>query len=68
MLGIPVPKVLSWSGVANNATESEYIIMEEAEGTQLSKIWDDMTISEKFKIVEEVVKIEKKLTSVSFNG
>ena len=41
--------------------------MEEAKGTQLSEVWDELGISAKADIVEGLVTIEKKLLSVSFN-
>jgi hypothetical protein len=40
--------------------------MEEAPGTQLGEIWDDMTLTDKSKIAEKIVAIEKKFMSVSF--
>jgi hypothetical protein len=46
--------------------EAEYIIMEEAPGTQLEDVWDSKTISDKTNIVKGLVEIEKKLLSVSF--
>jgi hypothetical protein len=46
--------------------EAEYIIMEEAPGTQLEDVWNSKTISEKTNIVKGLVEIEKKLLSVSF--
>ncbi|KAG5293793.1 phosphotransferase enzyme family protein [Histoplasma capsulatum G186AR] len=67
VLNIPVPKVLAWSGNADNAVKSEYIIMEAAAGTQLADIWEDMEIDNKLKVVENIVLIEKKLLSLSFN-
>ena len=46
-----MPKVLVWEANAENPVISEYIIMEEAEGTQLGEIWDDMGIDEKNVVV-----------------
>lgn len=46
---------------------SEYIIMEEATGTQLGKSWDEMSPDSKLKIMREVVSIEAKMLSVSFS-
>ncbi|KAG9228229.1 kinase-like domain-containing protein [Amylocarpus encephaloides] len=66
VLNIPVPKVYAWSAAANNPVEAEYIIMEEAPGTQLEDVWNDKTISDKTNIVKGLVEIEKKLLSVSF--
>jgi hypothetical protein len=66
ILGIPVPKVLAWSGKAGNPVGSEYILMEEATGRQLGEVWDDLKLADKLKIVEEIVAIEEKLLSLSF--
>lgn len=46
--------------------ESEYIVMEEASDTQLGEVWDDMDISKKFRVVEDLVAVEKRLMSLSF--
>ncbi|ETI26769.1 hypothetical protein G647_10214 [Cladophialophora carrionii CBS 160.54] len=66
ILAVPVPKVLSWSGNANNPVESEYILMEEANGTPLHELWDGFELHDKLKIVDEIVALEKKLLSISF--
>jgi hypothetical protein len=42
VLGITVPKVLFWSGKGGNSVE--YILMEEALGTQLGEVWDTMDL------------------------
>jgi hypothetical protein len=57
---------LSWSGKTANPVESEYILMEEAAGTQVSKIWHEMELRDKFKVVDDIVAIEKRLLSTSF--
>jgi hypothetical protein len=61
-----VPKVLSWSGQAENPLESEYILMEEATGNQLGEIWDEMEIHDKLKIVDDILDLEKKFSTLSF--
>ena len=66
ILKIPVPKVLAWNGEANNPVESEYILMEEANGAPLCEIWDGLELHDKLKIVDNIVDIEKKLLSISF--
>ncbi|KAF2756096.1 hypothetical protein EJ05DRAFT_502559 [Pseudovirgaria hyperparasitica] len=66
VLEIPVPKVLSWSGDAENPVESEYILMEEATGRQLGEVWDEMELDDKLKIVDDIIAIEKKFLSLSF--
>ncbi|KAK3710721.1 Phosphotransferase enzyme [Vermiconidia calcicola] len=67
VIGIPVPKVLAWDGGKSNSVESEYVLMEEAKGTQLEMIWSDMDLDEKFKVVDDVVAIQQKLQSVAFS-
>lgn len=47
MLKIPVPKVLAWSSSSDNSVGAEYIIMEEAKGTQLSQTWDEMKLHDR---------------------
>ncbi|UPX16985.1 uncharacterized protein EKO05_0007364 [Ascochyta rabiei] len=66
VLEIPVPKVLSWSGEAENPVESEYILMEEATGNQLGEIWDEMELHDKLKVVDDIVAFERKFSSISF--
>ncbi|KAH7397037.1 kinase-like domain-containing protein [Phaeosphaeria sp. MPI-PUGE-AT-0046c] len=67
ILGIPVPKILAYCATANNPVGSEYMIMEEAQGTQLSKVWDTMDLKDQMKIVTELVTVDEKLLSVSLN-
>ena len=40
--------------------------MQEAIGTQLGEIWDEMDICKKKIVVDQVIDIEKKLLSLSF--
>lgn len=62
-----MPKVLSWSGRVQNLVESEYILMEEATGSQLGEVWDELELHTKLKIVDNIVAIEKKFLSLSFS-
>jgi hypothetical protein len=41
--------------------------MEEAQGIQLSKVWDTMNLKEQLGIVTELVTIDEKLLSISLN-
>ncbi|KAJ5156966.1 uncharacterized protein N7482_008066 [Penicillium canariense] len=66
-LHIPVPYVLGWSATSNNPVGSEYILMEEATGTQLGVLWDELSPDLKLSIMREVVSIESKMLSVSFS-
>lgn len=67
VLNLPVPKVLAWSATSQNPVESEYIIMEEARGVQLHEVWQKAELRAKGDIIREIVEIEKKMLSVSFN-
>jgi hypothetical protein len=46
-----------------NPVRTEYMLMEEAKGTQLSEIWDDIELESKLKIVDEVIEIQSKFLS-----
>ncbi|EFR00635.1 phosphotransferase enzyme family protein [Nannizzia gypsea CBS 118893] len=67
MLKIPVPKVLAWSSSPDNSVGVEYIVMEEANGTQLSQTWDGLKIHDRSEIINDIVSIEQKLLSVTFD-
>lgn len=64
MLGIPVPKVLAWNRDPANPVGSEYVLMQEAAGSQLSELWDLMDLPAKLQVVEDIVSIEKKFLAV----
>lgn len=53
-LGVPTLKVLSRSGESSNEVGSEYILMEEAKGSQLGEVWNEMELCDEFKIIEGV--------------
>jgi hypothetical protein len=69
-LGLPVPKVFSWSDSCDNPVGCEYIIMEEAQGRALNHVWSGLEIEEKFAVVDEVLSIQKRLlaTRHMFSG
>lgn len=67
VLGIPTPKVYTWSADVNNPVGAEYIIMEEAPGIKLENIWDDLSLEQKIDIMKDLVFLEKKMLSVSLD-
>ena len=67
VLGIPVPKVLAYSADAANPVGSEYILMEEAKGVQLSSLWDGMEIDDQANIVKSLMEIDAKFLAVSLD-
>ena len=66
ILNIPAPEVLAWSATDQNPVDTEYILMEEAKGTQLHEVWDGLQLRTKLEVVQEIVDVERKLLSVSF--
>jgi hypothetical protein len=67
VLNIPVPRVLAWSTNEQNPVQAEYIFMEEARGSQLHEFWDELPLRKKVDVIREIVDIERKLLSVSFD-
>lgn len=67
VLQIPVPRIVGWSAYSHNPVGSEYILMEEATGTQLATQWDDLNPEAKLAMMRKVVAIETKMLSVSFS-
>ncbi|CAN9184199.1 unnamed protein product [Alternaria alternata] len=51
ILNIPVPRVLAWSATDQNPVQAEYIIMEEASGSQLHEVWQDLPLRKKSDII-----------------
>ncbi|KAH9864503.1 hypothetical protein J1614_010437, partial [Plenodomus biglobosus] len=66
ILNIPVPRVLAWNAIDQNPVQAEYIIMEEARGSQLHQVWQDLSLQSKSNIIREFADIERKLLSISF--
>ena len=67
ILNLPAPQVLAWSATDQNPVQAEYIIMEEARGSQLHEVWQDLSLRKKCEIIREFVDVERKLLSISFN-
>ncbi|GIK05573.1 hypothetical protein Aspvir_009686 [Aspergillus viridinutans] len=68
IIGLPVPRVLSWSCDPSNPVGSEYIIMEKAKGTPLGDVWYQLPSPSKHKYIRQVVELEAKIVSVPFPG
>lgn len=41
--------------------------MEEAPGVKLEDVWDDLSLEQKIAIMKDLVSLEKKMISLSFN-
>ncbi|KAJ5474000.1 hypothetical protein N7475_003566 [Penicillium sp. IBT 31633x] len=67
VLGTPVPRVLAWSSKASeNPVGAEYIIMEKVAGVQLSHVWHNMGIEDRFEIVKAISGYQRSWSSTSF--
>ena len=67
-LGIPVPKVLSYSCNADNDVGCEYILMERAKGIPLLSIWGELTLKQRGRVIAQLVDIDLKMMSLKFSG
>ena len=61
---IQVPKILAWSSDTANPVGAEFIIMERIRGVALSETWEAMNTLERYKIVDQIVQIEKELANI----
>jgi len=66
-LDLPIPRILSYSVDANNQVGAEYIIEEKANGVPLGSLWFQWPRESQLSLVEEVVDLETKLASISFD-
>ncbi|EMF10266.1 kinase-like protein [Sphaerulina musiva SO2202] len=67
VLNLPVPKVLGWSDTKDNVVESEYILMEEAKGSQLSSVWHGLPLEQKVHVVRGIVDVQAQMMSTPFD-
>ena len=63
--GVPVPKVLDYSAISNNAVGAEYMIMEKVNGRDLGEIWFEPSEKERMKVIVQVARLESVLLSIS---
>ncbi|GKZ43943.1 phosphotransferase enzyme [Aspergillus brasiliensis] len=67
ILGIPTPRVYSWDADMDNSVGSEYIIMEEAPGTMVQEVWEDLSVDDKIEFAQELAELQAKLLKVPLN-
>ncbi|RHZ50892.1 hypothetical protein CDV55_101187 [Aspergillus turcosus] len=63
---IRVPEVLAWSSDPANPVGAEYIIMEKIPGVALAERWETMKTLERYKVIDQIVEMEKELASLQF--
>lgn len=60
VLGIPVPKVYSWSSNAQaSEVGAEYIMMEKVPGIQVEDVWATFKINDQFEIAKQIIQYQK---------
>ena len=65
-MGVPIPRIHAWSAEPLNSVGAEYIIEEKAMGQPLGRLWNKLSMPAQLGIVNQIVEMEKKLSSVSF--
>ena len=63
---LPVPNVLDWNTESTNEVGAGYIIMEKIPGVALTELWDGLSTSERYSIIERIVAMEKELANLKF--
>jgi hypothetical protein len=63
---IRVPRVFAWNSDAANPVGAEFIIMEKICGVALAETWATMNTLERYKIIDQVVQVEKELANIVF--
>ncbi|TQB69797.1 hypothetical protein MPDQ_001334 [Monascus purpureus] len=58
--------VLAWSLKSDNHVGAEYIIMEKISGVPLAEIRETMSPLERYKVIDQIVDMEKELESLEF--
>jgi hypothetical protein len=50
-MGLPIPRIYSWSLEVYNPVEAEYILEEKAPGQPLGEIWDKLSLEAQLDMV-----------------
>ncbi|KAG2418684.1 hypothetical protein HFD88_001785 [Aspergillus terreus] len=67
VLGLPVPRVMTWSSdAATHPVEAEFIIEEKATGVRLGSVWNQWPWELKLRLITQIVDIERQLASMTF--
>ncbi|KAI0720784.1 kinase-like domain-containing protein [Cerioporus squamosus] len=67
VLNLPVPKVLAWcSRAETTSVGAEFIIMEVAQGVELSKAWQSLDTGKHMELVQNLAILQSEFFSVCF--
>ncbi|KAI5301271.1 palmitoyltransferase, partial [Ascosphaera pollenicola] len=64
----PVPRVLCWAPDCDNEVGAAYIVMSQAKGAPLSRIWPSLTREEILPLMQSFVELEAKLFVLPFKA
>ncbi|KAL3485642.1 kinase-like domain-containing protein [Aspergillus germanicus] len=67
VLDTPVPKILVWNSSFDNPVAVEYILMENARGVSLSKIWNNLDVDLQFKVLKKIAMYQRAWSDISFS-
>jgi hypothetical protein len=67
VMGLPVPRLLTYCNIRDNTVGSEYIIMEKAAGEELTVVWPDMDFDQRSAIVSAVADFQAKLSTIDMH-
>jgi hypothetical protein len=66
-LKMPVPKVYAWCSHARDSpVKAEYIVMEKATGVPLQSVYSEMSLKERWTLVQALAKYQRSWTGASF--
>ncbi|KAG6064631.1 hypothetical protein E4U32_008230 [Claviceps aff. humidiphila group G2b] len=67
VLNTPLPEVYDWCSRAQETpVGAEFILMEKLDGAELQEVWPEMTIQDRYEVVQAVASYQKSWASVSF--
>jgi aminoglycoside phosphotransferase (APT) family kinase protein len=64
--GLPIPEVYAYSLTSENEAETEYILMQYVEGTDLSQMWFELEEGQIVSLMDQLAKIESAMMSIYF--
>ncbi len=55
--GLPIPEIFAYSFVSDNEAQTEYLLMEYAEGADLSESWFDLQEEEIAELMDQLASL-----------
>ncbi|KAF2745051.1 hypothetical protein M011DRAFT_495809 [Sporormia fimetaria CBS 119925] len=68
VLDTPAPQVYAWNSHAkSHAVGAEFIVIEKVKGVPLSKVWEGMTMPQRFQVLLAMIQLHKRWLAGSFS-